>query len=39
MDERTIRRNENFDELKNVITQVIAEIAAYGRGSMPQAAE
>ena len=39
MDERTIRRNENFDELKSVITQIVAEIAAYGRGSMPLAAE
>ena len=39
MHERTILRNENFDELKRILTQVIAEIAAYGRASMPLAAE
>ncbi len=39
MDELTIRRNANFNELKSVISQVIAEIAAFGRGTMPLAAE
>jgi N-formylglutamate deformylase len=39
MNERTIRRNDNFDELKSILTQVIAEIAAFGRASMPLAAE
>ena len=39
MDEVTICRKENFHELKSVITQVIAEIAAYGRRRMPLAAE
>ena len=39
MDEATIRPNDNFDELKAIITQVIAEISAAGRGGMPVAAE
>jgi N-formylglutamate deformylase len=39
MDEATIKPNENFDELKATITQVIAEISASGRGEMPVAAE
>lgn len=39
MDEAAIKPNDNFDELKAIITQVIAEISAAGRGEMPVAAE
>ncbi|MFV2003305.1 MAG: N-formylglutamate amidohydrolase, partial [Paracoccaceae bacterium] len=39
MDEATIRPNANFDELRGVISQVVAEIATYGRGALPLAAE
>jgi N-formylglutamate amidohydrolase len=39
MDEAAIQPNDNFDELTAIITQVIAEIAASGRGTLPVAAE
>jgi N-formylglutamate amidohydrolase len=39
MNEATIKPNDNFDELKAIITQVIAEISASGRGEVPMAAE
>ncbi|MGR3660062.1 MAG: N-formylglutamate amidohydrolase [Paracoccaceae bacterium] len=39
MDEATIRPNDNFDELKAVITRIIAEITIAGRQEMPLAAE
>lgn len=39
MDEAAIKPNDNFDELKAIITQVVAEIAVGGRGEVPMAAE
>ncbi len=39
MDERTIRPNENFDEMRRLLRGVIAEIAALGQAQMPLAAE
>lgn len=39
MDETRIVPNGNFDEIKALMTQIIAEIAAFGRGSVPLAAE
>lgn len=39
MNEKSIRPNGNFDELKALITQVIAEVTTMGRCKMPLAAE
>ena len=39
MDEKTVRPNADFDELKAVITQVIAEITRFERGNLRMAAE
>ena len=39
MDEDRIEPNGNFDEMKALMTQVIAEITAFGRASTPLAAE
>lgn len=39
MDEKNIRPNADFDELKAVITQVIAEITKFERGNLRMAAE
>ena len=39
MDERLIRPNANFDHLRNLLRQVISEIALIGQEEMPLAAE
>jgi len=39
MDERKILPNANFDELKGLITQVVADITAFGRRNVRLAAE
>ena len=39
MDEANIRPNGNFDELKKLLHQVTAEIAAIGQEELPLAAE
>jgi len=39
MDEQLVQPNENFAEMKLLITRVIAEITALGRGNMQLAAE
>lgn len=39
MDERKVRPNANFDELKAIVTQVIAEITKFERGKTRLAAE
>lgn len=39
MDEVAIEPNDNFDQLKSVISQVVAEISAIGRQNLPLAAE
>lgn len=39
MDEARIEPNGNFDEMKALMTHVIAEITAFGRRSVPLAAE
>ena len=39
MDERLIRPNENFEALRRLLRQVIADIALIGPEEMPLAAE
>ncbi len=39
MNEKTVRPNENFDELKGLITQVIADLVSIGRCKLQLAAE
>ncbi len=39
MDETRIEPNGNFDEMKALLTHVIAEITTFGRNSLPLAAE